>query len=167
MLPALLTAVAVSSAEQMKSPRRNGPTRTPSVAAPSACSATTLMARAARTAKISAPVNTSHGSQRNWVPDKSPISQNTMPRKRLSGATDNIKVISAPQPEATITPVSNRNGALPSTTPLLRSRRASTSNSKATASAPANAAASIIQAALKNSIAASAPTAAPPDTPST
>jgi hypothetical protein len=30
-----------------------------------------------------------------------------MPCKRLSGATDNIKVINAPQPDATITPVSN------------------------------------------------------------
>jgi hypothetical protein len=79
-------------------------------------------------------------------PDKSPIIQNTMPRKRLSGATDNIKVINAPQPDATITPVSNntRRAAIAAATST-EITIGEAEKSKATASAPPNAARSTIQ----------------------
>ena len=43
--------------------------------------------------------------------DRSPISQNSMPRTCVSGATDSISMMSAPKPAATTTPVrSNRVG---------------------------------------------------------
>jgi hypothetical protein len=69
----------------------------PRVAAASACRASTFIERALRSAKIMAPASTTHGSQRSEAPDRSPIIQNTMLRRRLSGAIDSISVTSAMQ----------------------------------------------------------------------
>ena len=67
----------------------------------------------------------------------------------------------------TITPVSSRKGPLPSDAPCRKSRRARPYSSSATVTAPPKAARSTIQAAGSSSIAASAPTEAPPEMPST
>ena len=168
MLPAVVTALAVSRPEQKNRPLRKAPTRMPSVAAASACNAITFSERAARKANASPPASTIHGNQRIGEPDRSPISQNTMVRSRLSGAIDSIRVTSAMQPDDRITPVSRSSAVPPSAAvPPRMSRRASKYSIIDTTTAPAKEAASTIQAAHMNSSAASAPTEAPEEMPST
>ena len=168
MLPALVTALAVSRPEQKNSPLRRAPTRMPSVAAASACSAITFMARALRRANHRPAASTIHGSHRCGAPARSPISQNTMLRRRLSGAIDSMSVTMAMVTDDRITPVSSSRAVPPSAAvPPRRSRRARKYSKSDTATAPAKAAASIIHVAHMNSRAASAPTEAPPEIPST
>ena len=104
------------------------------------------------------------------APFRSPINQNSMPRSLASGASANIMVMMAPQPEASITPVSNSRGEAsmaPSICCLEKSRLTKANRRTMDTSAPAAALRLIAKTPRPASIAPSAPTAAPPDSPST
>jgi hypothetical protein len=94
--------------------------------------------------------------------ERSPISQNSMLCSFCSGATERISATPAPQPAATMTPVSSRRLCV-----QLPSPRARPNTVSMAASAPAKAPPCTKISGKLNSIAESAPTAAPPETPST
>ncbi len=90
---------------------------------------------------------------------RSPASQNIMPRNWPLSASTRTSVTSAPQALATTTPVSSTRTVAP---PCANARTSRVANT-----APVAADACTSQSALPTSSASSAPSAAPPDTPST
>ena len=94
--------------------------------------------------------------------DRSPISQNSMPRNRVSSPSASIRLTTAAKPEATTTPLSS------SLCGVQPPRAWASANTKRVApSAPAPAAQSTIKPPRPNNIAPRAATAAPPEIPST
>ncbi len=85
-----------------------------------------------------------------------------MPCSLLSGAIERISATTAPQPAATMTPVSSRRDCVQLPSPC-----ASPKTTSVVASAPANAAPPVAAAPTPNRMARIAPTPAPPEIPST
>ena len=86
---------------------RHTVTSSPTLRARRSPAASTFSGRASSTAPASAPVATPRPSA-GWVSqDRSPASQNTMLRTRLSSVLVSTRVTRAPQTLATATPVSS------------------------------------------------------------
>src|SRR6516162_1034679 len=158
-VPALTTASAVSEAQATNSTVRHASSASPTVRARSSPAASTFSGRATTTANAtarSAAPALSHGFTAH---SRSPASQNTMPRTRDESASASNTLTSAPHALASTTPVSSSLGVPPP--------RASRYTAPTAASAPATAADCTTSAAAPAIIANNAPTAAPPETPST
>ena len=106
-LPATVTATAVAAAASTCSASVTPRTLTPSVAAVASPRASSVASRANSSAMASTATRASSARSPCGGTDRSPISQNSMPRTCVSGASDSISMMSAPNPAATTTPVSN------------------------------------------------------------
>src|SRR5215831_4424221 len=160
--PAIVTATAVSSADSANNSQGRRATSTPTDAANASPRASALKSRANDIATTSASTTATSGVHAAGGAERSPISQNSMPRNCASGARERISATTAPQPAATTMPVSSNRVGDQAPRP-----RASPKTIAVDATAPAKAPAGTIQAKAPSSIAVKAPTAAPPDTPST
>ncbi len=113
-------------------------------------------------ARAPTPSSMSSAAGEKGAKDKSPISQNSMPRRRVSSPRASIRLTTAVQPEATTTPLSsNLCGVQPP-----RAWASANTNSVAP-KAPPPAAQSITRPPKPSSMAPRAATAAPPEMPST
>jgi hypothetical protein len=161
-LPAVVTAAAVASAASALDASIVRSTETPSAAATCSPRASTLRSRAKASEPASVMTSTTSAGVASVVPPRSPISQNSIPLTRASGAIVSISAMTAPHPAATTTPVSSSlvvvHGAR--SPPIL----ASVNTSTVDASAPPSAA-GVTSGAAPASMAPSAPTAAPPEMP--
>src|SRR5690554_3586787 len=158
MLPAIVTAVAVSRLASMYINHSSGRTEIPNAAACIGPRANTFRLRPSGTTRTQTTVNNpspGHGIQ---TYETSPISQYSMPGNSRAGLIANIRVITAPQPAATTTPVSNRREGVQLPVPW-----ASPNTIKVASRAPAKAEPEITAPPSPASIASNAPTAAPPD----
>ena len=160
--PAVVTAAAVRSAERANRSHGRRATSTPSAAAVASPRANALRSRANGNAAVSASASAPSVDHATGGAERSPISQNSMPRSCASGAIDRMSATRAPHPAAITTPVSRSRVGDHAPTP-----RARPNTSSVEASAPPNAPAETSHAAAPASIIDSAPTAAPPETPST
>ncbi|GAB1459562.1 hypothetical protein MASR2M50_13360 [Thauera sp.] len=122
--------------------------------------ASTLRSRAKGITATSASASTTSAGHGRAAALASPIIQNSIDITRVSGASASISDTAAPQPAATITPVSSRRVCV-----QLPSPWASPKTSSIAANAPAKADTSTQNIAAPSTIAPSAPTAAPPEMP--
>ena len=106
--------------------------------------------------------NTARSGPGRLLSDRSPINQNSMPRSWVSSPRLSSMLTTALAPAATTTPVSSSRAAVQPPSP-----RASANTSRVVARAPNVALTSISRPLIPSSIAASAATAAPPETPMT
>src|ERR1700736_5591819 len=160
--PAVVTAVAVSAAVAQNNAIRAGDSATPRDWDSISPRANTFKLRAPATASPPAARQMQSAASEKGANDKSPISQNSMPRNRVSSPKASIKLTTAVQPAATTTPLSNsRCGVQPPRA------WASANTNRVAPRAPAPAAQSTIQPPKPNNIAPKAATAAPPEMPST
>ncbi len=159
MVPALTTATAVSTAAMPYTSARHTFTSRPTLRARRSPAASTLSGRASSSAPPRAVAATPSPSAGCVSQDRSPASQNTMLRTRLSSALVSTSVTRAPQTLATATPVSSTRVA-----PACRARA---QTSTRVSSAPAAAAPCTARAVRPAAMAQMAPKAAPPDTPRT
>src|SRR5690554_3951250 len=160
--PAMVTAVAVSKLASRYTSHSSGRTDTPRAAACIEPRASTFRLRPrGKTSRITS-TNTSKPGQ-GWPEwDRSPINQYSMPGNRAAGVMARIRVINAPQPAATTTPVSNNREGVQLPLPWARPN-----TSRVASRAPAKAEPETTTPAMPASMASRAPTAAPPDKPST
>ena len=158
--PTSVTDVAVSSEASTYKAMRRCPTRTPSARAVSSPRASTLRSRANGITTTSASASTATAGHGRAAALASPIIQNSIDITRVSGANASIKDTAAPQPAATMTPVSSSRVCVQLPSPCARPNTTTIA-----VSAPTKAEASTQKVAAPSVIAPSAATAAPPEMP--
>src|SRR6185437_2609588 len=158
-VPALTTATAVNPAQPTNTKLRHASSFMPTLRARSSPAASTFRGRAMRTANATAKRAVIALAQGSSAHSRSPASQNTMPRRLDTSATDSKTVTIAPHALASTTPVRSSR-----VVPPLRASRCTITTAT---TAPATADPWTANTAPPAIMASKAPTAAPPDTPST
>src|ERR1700730_16770008 len=160
--PAVVTADAVNAAVAQNSTMRVGRSARPNDCDSTSPRASTFKLRAPATARRPITSNIANAAGENSENDKSPISQNNIPRSLLSSPRASMRLTMAAQPDATTTPLSNsRCGVQP---PRAWARA---NTSRVAPKAPVAAAQSMKTLPNPSNMAPNAATAAPPEIPST
>src|SRR5438552_12123385 len=158
--PPSRTAATVASVAQPKAIDCSRVTATPSERALSSPRISTSSAADCEKASAAHPASTTSAALGSPAGERSPSSQKSIPCTCEEGASESISPTSAPNPEASATPVSSTRYGFHPERP-----RENAKTAPAAIEAPASAAKLRPAAETPSSIAASAPAAAPPETP--
>src|SRR6476620_6518866 len=160
--PPVITAATVAIAAARNVKIWSGATAMPSERAfnsPSASRSSCAPVPIASTSKVTSAMPAPSAVS---VCDRSPISQNSMPRTCASGASTSVRLMSAESPDDNTTPVSSSRYVFQSPERYVRPNTTTIANT-----APASADRFIAIAPVPAASASKAPRDAPPDTPST